>query len=153
MSDELPPTARMLQIITGYWTSQAVGTAARLGVDAGLLAHLAGRYGGESRIIVAMLEADPELAKPLVPGLPYLRAEAVYAARYEMAQTVDDVLVRRTRALLLDNPATAASALDVARLLAPELGWTPERVDHEVASLTTAAAKQRDAAGLAHEVA
>jgi hypothetical protein len=32
MSDELPPTARMLQIITGYWTSQAVGTAARLGI-------------------------------------------------------------------------------------------------------------------------
>lgn len=32
MSNELPPLARMLQIITGYWVSQAVGTAARLGV-------------------------------------------------------------------------------------------------------------------------
>ena len=33
MSNELPPPAQMLQIITGYWISQAVGTAARLGVS------------------------------------------------------------------------------------------------------------------------
>ena len=127
--------------------------AARLGIDAGTLQHLAGRYGGEARTIVAMLEADPELTKPLVPGLPYLRAEAVYAARYEMAQTVDDVLSRRTRALLLNNEATTGAALDVARLLAPELGWTPERVDHEVSSFTATGLKQRDAAGLPHGAA
>ena len=48
-----------------------------------------------------MIEADPSLGEPLVPGLPYLRAEAVYAARYEMAADLDDVLSRRTRAVLL----------------------------------------------------
>ena len=37
--------------------------------------------------------ADAELGEPLVPGLPYLRAEAVYAVRHEMARTLDDVLV------------------------------------------------------------
>jgi glycerol-3-phosphate dehydrogenase len=60
----------------------------------------------------------------LVPALPYLRAEVVYAARYEMARSVDDVLSRRTRSLLLDRDASLAAAPDVARLLAPELGWT-----------------------------
>ena len=34
-----------------------------------------------------MIERDPTLGEPLVPGLPYLRAEAVFAARYEMAHS------------------------------------------------------------------
>ena len=58
-----------------------------------------------------------------MPGLPYLRAEAVYAVRHEMATTLGDVLIRRTRAHLLDRAATLAAAPDVARLLAAELGW------------------------------
>ena len=32
MPHELPPPARMLQLITGYWISQAVGAAAKLGL-------------------------------------------------------------------------------------------------------------------------
>ncbi len=70
-----------------------------------------------------LLDDDPALAEPLVPGLPYLRAEAVYAVRHEMARTVDDVLSRRTRARLLARDASAAAADSVAALLAPELGW------------------------------
>ena len=60
----------------------------------------------------------PALAEPLVAGLPYLRAEAVYAARHEMARTVDDVLARRTRARLQARDASAAAAPDVAALMA-----------------------------------
>ena len=63
------------------------------------------------------------LGEPLVPGLDYLRAEAVYAVRAEMATTVDDVLSRRTRARLLARDASAAAADDVAALIGPELGW------------------------------
>ena len=61
--------------------------------------HLAGRYGSEARVVQALVAGDRSLGQPLVPTLPYLRAEAVYAARYEMARTLDDVLARRTRAL------------------------------------------------------
>jgi glycerol-3-phosphate dehydrogenase len=85
--------------------------------------HLAHRYGGEARTVLAMVEGDPALAEPLVAGLPYRRAEAVYAGRYEMARTVDDVLARRTRARLLARDASLDAAADVAALLAPELGW------------------------------
>src|SRR5690606_36101772 len=62
--------------------------------------HLASRYGSEASVVTAMVEADPSLGEPLVEWLPYLRAEALYAVRYEMARTVDDVLARRTRARL-----------------------------------------------------
>ena len=86
--------------------------------------HLAGRYGSEARVLDALVAADPSLGEPLVPTLPYLRAEAVYAARYEMARTLDDVLARRTRALILARESSVAAAPDVARLLAPELGWS-----------------------------
>ncbi|MGH8997935.1 MAG: glycerol-3-phosphate dehydrogenase/oxidase, partial [Acidimicrobiia bacterium] len=81
-------------------------------------AHLAGRYGGQAREVARLADSDPVLADPLVPGLPYLGAEAVYAARCEMACTVEDVLARRTRALLLDAGATAAAATATAALLA-----------------------------------
>jgi glycerol-3-phosphate dehydrogenase len=124
------------------------GAAGRLAVKETVLAHLAGRYGGEARTVLAMIEADPELDRPLVPGLPYLRAEAVYAARYEMAHTLDDVLSRRTRALLLARDASAAAAADVARLIAPELGWSPQHADQEVSAYTAAVAHSREAAGL-----
>lgn len=123
--------------------------AARLGVGPSTLAHLTGRYGTEARTVIAMTEADPELVHPLVPGLPYLRAEAVYAARYEMARSLDDVLTRRTRSSLLDGEAASAAAHAVARLIAPELGWSAARVDEEATSFVGAARRRREAAGLA----
>jgi glycerol-3-phosphate dehydrogenase len=85
--------------------------------------HLLDRYGDEAPAVMAIAASEPGLAEPLVPGLPYVRAEAVYAARHEMARSVDDVLSRRTRARLLARDETAAVAESVATLLAVELGW------------------------------
>jgi glycerol-3-phosphate dehydrogenase len=110
--------------------------------------HLASRYGSEARTVVAMVEHDPSLAAPLVPGLPYIKAEAVYAARYEMAHTLDDILSRRTRALLLARDAAAAAADDVARLVAGELGWDDAEVARQVASFVARAERERSSAGL-----
>jgi glycerol-3-phosphate dehydrogenase len=101
--------------------------------------HLAGRYGSEARVVRAMIAAEPALAEPLVPGLPYQRAEAVYAARYEMARTVDDVLARRTRALILARDASAEAAAGVAQLMAPELGWSDADIDAQVAAFRAGA--------------
>jgi glycerol-3-phosphate dehydrogenase len=86
-------------------------------------AHLGDRYGTAAGEIDRLVAGDGHLVEPLVPGLPYLRAEAVYAARHEMATTLTDVLVRRTRAHLLDRAATVEAAPGVAALLAAELGW------------------------------
>ena len=60
-------------------------------------------------------------------GLPYIGAEVVWAARHEMARTVEDVLARRTRALFLNARAAEAMAPAVARLMAPELDWDDAR--------------------------
>jgi glycerol-3-phosphate dehydrogenase len=95
--------------------------------------HLATRYGSEMAEVKALIAIDPSLAEPLVPGLRYLRAEAVYAVRCEMATTLEDVLVRRTRAHLRDRAACRAAAGDVAALVAPELGWSSEETARQVA--------------------
>jgi glycerol-3-phosphate dehydrogenase len=83
-----------------------------------------------------------------VAGLPYLRAEAVFAARHEMANSVDDVLSRRTRARLLARDASAAAADDVARLIAPALGWSANEATASAAAYRDAVEREREAADL-----
>jgi glycerol-3-phosphate dehydrogenase len=110
--------------------------------------HLAGRYGTEADLVLDLVTANRELGEPLVPGLPYLRAEAVHAARHEMARSVDDVLSRRTRARLLARDASADAAESVAALLAPELGWDTAESARQAAAYRDAVTRERDAAEL-----
>jgi glycerol-3-phosphate dehydrogenase len=115
--------------------------------------HLADRYGGDAAVVQAMTAADPALGELLVPGLPYRKAEALYAVRYEMATTLDDVLSRRTRARLLARDAAAAAAADVAALIAPELAWSADHTADQVARYRAAAAHEREVPGLPETVA
>jgi glycerol-3-phosphate dehydrogenase len=78
-------------------------------------------YGSDAAAIRGLAE-EPALAVQLHPELPYIAAEVVWAARAEMARTVEDVLARHTRALFLNARAATAMAEPVARLLAVELG-------------------------------
>jgi glycerol-3-phosphate dehydrogenase len=94
--------------------------------------HLVHRFGGDADEVRALIAFDPDLAEPLVAGQPYVRAEAVYAVRREMATTLEDVLVRRTRAHLFDRHATLEAAPQVARLLARELGWSDDETARQL---------------------
>jgi glycerol-3-phosphate dehydrogenase len=128
---------------------RAPGAAGRLGLDEKTLDHLVGRYGGEAGAVAAMIAAEPQLGLPLVDGLPYLRAEAVFAVRYEMALTLDDVLSRRTRATMLDANAAVAAAGEVAALIGAELGWSAEEQQQQVTTFVAAVRADLEAAGLA----
>lgn len=97
-------------------------------------AHLARRYGSEAATVRGLIERDPGLGEPLVPGLRYLRAEAVFAVRHEMATTLVDVLTRRTRAHLQHRAACLAAAPHIAELLAGELGWSADETTEQVAA-------------------
>jgi glycerol-3-phosphate dehydrogenase len=79
-------------------------------------------YGSDAAALARLAAEQPEWAEALHARLPYRAAEVVWAARHEMARTVEDVLARRTRALLLDARASAEIAPRVAALLARELG-------------------------------
>lgn len=79
-------------------------------------------YGADAASVRAIASEDPGWAERLHPELPYTEAEVVWAVREEMARTVEDVLSRRTRALLLGAQASIECAPRVARLIAAELG-------------------------------
>ncbi len=111
--------------------------------------HLKDRYGSEAQVVLAMIDAHPALGEPLVEGLPYLRAEALYAVRHEMARTLDDVLARRTRARLQARDASAAAAPAAAALVADDLGWSPEETARQVAAYVALVDAERTAPGLA----
>ncbi len=95
--------------------------------------HLWTRYGSLAPHVRALIDADPSLGEPLARGFPYLRAEVTYAAREEMATTVEDVLTRRTRLHLFDRRASLEAAPIVANLLAAELDWDDDERDRQLA--------------------
>jgi glycerol-3-phosphate dehydrogenase len=79
-------------------------------------------YGSDAPALERLLSENPALREPLHPALPYTAGEVVWGVRYEAARTVEDILARRTRALLLDARAAIAAAPKVAELMAQELG-------------------------------
>jgi glycerol-3-phosphate dehydrogenase len=89
-------------------------------------------YGADIGIIQGLMAREPQLAQTIDPALPYTFAEVVFAVRYELARTLEDVLSRRTRALLLDAAATLRAAPAVAERMARELGrdaaWTERQL-------------------------
>jgi glycerol-3-phosphate dehydrogenase len=78
-------------------------------------------YGTDAPAVEELAAREPALAEKVHPDLPYIKAEVVWAVREEMARTVEDVLSRRTRGLLLGARASIEAAPVVADLLAREL--------------------------------
>jgi glycerol-3-phosphate dehydrogenase len=81
-----------------------------------------GEYGSDAAALESLIASIPGADAELADRLPYVAGQAIYAARNEMARSVEDVLARRTRALFLDAEAAIAAAPRVAALLAGELG-------------------------------
>jgi glycerol-3-phosphate dehydrogenase len=90
-------------------------------------------YGSDAPAVRELEESDGSLAQPLDAALPYTGAEVIWAARQEMARTLEDVLARRTRALFLNARAALEMAPRAAALLARELGrdqaWQTAQVE------------------------
>ncbi len=93
-------------------------------------------YGSDAPAVEGLIRSDPALAELLHPRLRPRAGEVVWAVREEMARTVDDVLARRTRSLVLDARAAVESAPRVAKLMASELGRDEAWVEAQVESFT-----------------
>ncbi len=130
------------------------------GVPADSYQALAARYGHAAHDVLALAAERGELAQPILEGRPDLLAEVALAARREQAQSIGDVLLRRTRLGLLaareltaehvpGRGTPAAPMRRVGDVLARELGWTPERLEAELAGFAAEAAAE----GITGEVA
>lgn len=94
-------------------------------------------YGSDIAKIEKLGMAEKSLDEKIHPNLPYTYAECLWSIREEMALTLEDVLSRRTRSLLLDARASIDAAPRVAKLMARELGydaaWEQQQVDEYLA--------------------
>jgi glycerol-3-phosphate dehydrogenase len=90
-------------------------------------------YGSDANGIRELIRTQPALGEKLHPKLPYVKAEVIWAVRQEMARTVEDVLARRTRSLLLDAQASIEAARVTAEFMASELRQTEQWQQAQVA--------------------
>lgn len=129
----------LLTITGGKWTTyrhmaeDAVNQAARLG---GLPDR---KSVTRSLPINTHAIAMPVAGERLHPDLPYTREDVVRAVRFEMAQTLEDVLARRTRSLFLNARAAIEMAPEVAAIMADELEKDKDWIDTQVKDLRSTA--------------
>ncbi|PTR31578.1 glycerol-3-phosphate dehydrogenase [Rhodococcus sp. OK519] len=118
----------------GYFAlvNQAVHLGQLYGLHPYRIKHLLGRYGSLIDEVLAPGKESPELLQPITDAPDYLQAEAVYAAAAEGALHLEDILARRTRISIEYSHRGVNCAEQVARLVAPILGWDDAAIDREV---------------------
>jgi glycerol-3-phosphate dehydrogenase len=129
--------------------SEVAGLEQRKAVTADLKIHgwtgepvLNGRYDiyGADRDAIQSIESENgRWGDPMHPQLPYRPAEVVWAVRNEQARSVEDILSRRTRAILLDAKASMEIAETVADLIAAELNFDEQWKKTQVANFKSLA--------------
>jgi glycerol-3-phosphate dehydrogenase len=111
------------------------------GLEPSVTARLVARHGTQAPEVLA-LGREMGLLGRLADGEEHLEAEVVWAARHELALSIDDVLARRMR-LVQELPDRGASvAPRVAAILGPELDWDERRQAAEVAAFLAGASRE-----------
>ncbi|GHO83345.1 glycerol-3-phosphate dehydrogenase/oxidase [Dictyobacter formicarum] len=96
---------------------------ARLGLSSNIIRHLGHAYGSNTNAVFDLVEQDPSLGQQLISDLPYIKAEVIYACRYEMAMKPADILARRTSIVMEDRERGQGVVDEVTQLMAQELHW------------------------------
>jgi glycerol-3-phosphate dehydrogenase len=121
------------KLVLGGWEDAKVRKLTRafeelgwdaLGLEVDTASYLPTVYGARTGAVLSLIQADPRLADKISPDHPYIFAQVVYAARHEMARTVDDVLSRRIRLSITDRAAAVKAAERVSSIVAAELNLT-----------------------------
>ena len=85
--------------------------------------HLLSTYGGRWHEVAALAVEQPELAAPLVSGLPLLRAQVSWALAEELVCSLPDLL-RRLDLPALDLDASESLMAGLAAAAAAAQGWS-----------------------------
>jgi glycerol-3-phosphate dehydrogenase len=97
------------------------------GVPAQAAERIVRTYGSRWRQVVGPIRENPALAEPLAGDPPLLAAEVQFAIRDEMAENVEDFMVRRSGLNWLAAGSLREAAPAVADIFTRQLDWTPER--------------------------
>lgn len=119
--------------------------AVRIGLSLDSGDHLASTYGQEATDILLLAAKEPDLREPILPGHPEILAEVVHTVNREMALTLEDVLRRRIHLFYDASDGASRAAESVARLMAPDLGWSDEETARQIAAYREIVARSREA--------
>ncbi|MFW0107938.1 FAD-dependent oxidoreductase [Rothia sp. P7181] len=135
-AQEQPSVTENIQLVgaAGFSAAQASSPrlAQRFGWDEDRMEHLLERYGADVTELVALIDEAPELAQPLAKAPQFLRADVLFAVRYEGALHLEDVLIRRCRLDLEQRDRGLSAAEEVLQVMAPELGWSEAEAEKEL---------------------
>ncbi|MEL6489728.1 MAG: glycerol-3-phosphate dehydrogenase/oxidase [Cyanobacteria bacterium J06621_3] len=100
-----------------------------LSIDA--IRHLFNLYGMRIWDVLSLVKRSPDLAQPIQPGLPDIRAQVVYAVETEMARTLVDIGFRRLLLAHRDNYGRDALP-GMVETLQRHCGWSSEVCDRQL---------------------
>lgn len=126
--------------------NQASRLGAKYGFDADRMYHLVRRYGSELPDLLATIDEDPTLGKPLDAAPQFIRAEVHRACTVEGALHLEDIFIARVRLNSEARDRGAAAVDEIAEIAAAALGWDEARTEREKANY-----RERIAAELAAE--
>ncbi len=121
---------------------------ASAGLDPEVVRHLVPLYGSDYPALAALAAGNPAWAGRLTAAAPVIAAQVVYAVQEEMAQTISDVVFRRTELGVAGYPGSA-SLRQCAATIARELGWDPDRVERELDAVEAVFTRDSHAPGIA----
>lgn len=112
--------------------------------DEALAAHLVASYGSAWPVVWSAMESATDGTARIEPGSQYRYGELRHACESELARTLGDLLIRRSRIAFETRDHGRAAARRVAPYVAPFLGWNAaetaaqiERYDREAAAMFT----------------
>ncbi|WP_204106438.1 MULTISPECIES: glycerol-3-phosphate dehydrogenase [Spirulina sp. CCY15215] len=105
-------------------------------ISSATIYHLFSLYGSKGKEVLALTQEMPELADRISPHLPDIKAQIVYAAQVEMAETAVDILRRRTTIALQENYGLNALST-VITVLSEYCSWSQERCDRAISDYYT----------------
>lgn len=125
--------------------NQADDLAKEYAISRDSVEHLLSRHGSLFAEVLEPARKTPDLAAPIAPELPYLKAEILYSVTHEGARSVADVLLRRTRINFEMRDQGLSIVEQVAELVAPILGWSENQRRASVAEYRKIVSDQESA--------
>lgn len=118
---------------TDLWEDRAA-IAERAGIPLPLMERMLRRHGSRIGAVLELIESDPSLREPILPGGWHTRAEAIIAVTDQGALDLEDILVRRLRIAPESIDGGRAAAEAVLPYVAPVLGWDDAAAQRELES-------------------
>ncbi|MBE9196591.1 glycerol-3-phosphate dehydrogenase, partial [Synechocystis sp. LEGE 06083] len=94
--------------------------------------HLFCVYGARAGEVLALVHGAPELGERIIPSLPDIKAQAVFAVQAEMAHTLVDICRRRTAIAMVTDDYGFSALAGICQTLMDHCGWTQGQCDEQI---------------------